>query len=375
MLRLEREGVESLIRSLTLRGYTVIGPTVRDSAVVYDEIHAAADLPRGWSDEQQPAAYRLYRRGGNALFGYNAGPNSWKQFLFPPTQKLLEASRSNGVPEYRDASPRPSDVPKYAFFGVRPCELSAILIQDAVFLGQYVDTYYKAVRERLFIVAVNCSQAGGTCFCTSMRTGPAAQEGFDLVLTEILEGEEHYFVADYGGERGAEFLRDLPHREAEAHEVEQARRVVRRTAEGMSRSVDTEHVRDILLQGTDDRRWDTVARRCLTCANCTLVCPTCFCATVEDVTDLSGENAERTRRWDSCFTMEFSYIHGGSIRVTPRSRYRQWLSHKFSYWVDQFGTFGCVGCGRCITWCPVGIDITEELHAIQNHHAAPTKGG
>ena len=96
-----------------------------------------------------------------------------------------------------------------------------------------------------------------------------------------------------------------------------------------------------------------------------MVCPTCFCTTVEDHSDLAGETAERVRSWDSCFTLDFSYVHGGSVRTETQSRYRQWMTHKLASWIDQFGTSGCVGCGRCITWCPVGIDITEEAAAIR----------
>ena len=120
----------------------------------------------------------------------------------------------------------------------------------------------------------------------------------------------------------------------------------------------------LLRRNLEHRAWSRVAERCLGCANCTMVCPTCFCATVEDTTDLSGAIAERRRKWDSCFTCEFSSIHGGSIRRSGAARYRQWMTHKLSSWWQQFETSGCVGCGRCIVWCPVGIDITEEAHAI-----------
>ncbi len=139
----------------------------------------------------------------------------------------------------------------------------------------------------------------------------------------------------------------------------------------MGRSMDTSGIKELLYRNLDHPCWENVASRCLTCANCTMVCPTCFCAAVEDTTDLTGERAERWRRWDSCFTMDFSYIAGGSVRSSPKARYRQWMTHKLASWIDQFGTSGCVGCGRCITWCPVGIDITEEVRAIREtpvHH-------
>jgi sulfhydrogenase subunit beta (sulfur reductase) len=132
----------------------------------------------------------------------------------------------------------------------------------------------------------------------------------------------------------------------------------------MGRYLETEGLASLLKSSPDHPRWDDVARRCLNCANCTLVCPTCFCTTVEDTTDLSGQHAERWRLWDSCFTLGFSYIHGGSVRSSAKSRYRQWLTHKLSNWHDQFDTPGCVGCGRCISWCPAGIDLTEEARAL-----------
>ncbi|MDP3063774.1 MAG: 4Fe-4S dicluster domain-containing protein, partial [Chloroflexota bacterium] len=225
---------------------------------------------------------------------------------------------------------------------------------------------YQARRENAFIVAVNCGQAGGACFCASMNTGPRAASGYDLALTEVLEAGRHHLVAEVGTERGAEVLAEAPHQPAGAAEVAAAERTVARTASQMGRTLDTSGIVDLLRRSYEHPRWEKVAARCLACGNCTNVCPTCFCTTVEDVTDLTGEHAERWRRWDSCFTSGFSYVHGGSVRPSAYARYRQWLIHKLSTWHDQFGASGCVGCGRCITWCPVGIDITEEVRAIRD---------
>jgi formate hydrogenlyase subunit 6/NADH:ubiquinone oxidoreductase subunit I len=365
---IERSDLDYLLRALARRGYLLLGPTVRDGAIVYDEIASVDELPAGWTDQQGPGSYRLVRRDDDALFGYTVGPQSWKRNLHPPTLRLWSGSR-NGAGLQTEAEVETPQ--KMALIGVRSCELHAIGIQDRVFLGgPYVDPHYKARREGLFIVAMNCGQAGGTCFCVSMGTGPEVTGGYDLALTEVLDGlnakqNRHYFVVRAGTSEGEEVLSEIPHREATTEEQEAARNVVARTATQMGRSMDTLGLKELLYGNLDHPRWDEVAARCLTCGNCTQVCPTCFCTSVEDVTDLTGERAERWRRWDSCFTTDFSYIHGGSVRATPRSRYRQWLTHKLASWQDQFDTIGCVGCGRCITWCPVGIDITEEVKAIR----------
>jgi formate hydrogenlyase subunit 6/NADH:ubiquinone oxidoreductase subunit I len=367
---LERDHFQKLLDALAARGYRIVGPTVRDGAIVYDEITSESELPIGWTDEQDGGKYRLKRRADAALFGYVVGPQSWKKFLFPARLLLWKAKRTGNaftiVEESRD------DVP-LACLGVRSCELHAIAVQDKVFLP--TDPVYRARREALFLVAVNCGQAGGTCFCVSMKTGPRARAGFDLALTEVLDGDRHYFVVEAGSERGAQVLDRVPHRAASPQEAAETGLAEERASQQMGRSLDTAGIKELLYRNYENPRWDQVAARCLSCANCTLVCPTCFCSTVEEVTDLTGDHAERWRSWDSCFTMDFSHLHGGSVRASTPSRYRQWLTHKLGTWIDQFGTSGCVGCGRCITWCPVAIDITEEVRAIRDSETKPEDHG
>lgn len=372
--RIERVALDALFDSLRRRGYILKGPTIRDAAIVYNDITTTADLPIGWTDEQGPASYRLRERSDKALFGFTVGPHSWKQYLFPPLLKIFSARRNGKEFQITDESiagdsTNGLDKKKYAFIGVRSCELNAIGIQDKVFkAGQYQDVPYRQAREALFIVAVNCTIAGGTCFCASMGTGPKASPGYDLALTEVLDENDHYFMVEAGTERGAEVLNDVEHKPGRQYEIERADHAINAAAQTMGRSLDTTNIKEVLYQNAEHPRWDTVATRCLSCANCTMVCPTCFCSTVEDVTDLTSTQAERIRKWDSCFTMDFSYIHGGSVRSSPKARYRQWMTHKLASWIDQFGTSGCVGCGRCITWCPVGIDITEEAKALRENN-------
>jgi ferredoxin len=348
---------------LSTRGYRILGPTVNDRAIVYDELSSVDDLPTGWTDEQNAGAYRLKKRADGAVFGYVVGPHSWKKFLLQPEMQLWQAkSAESGIKLLQGKE----ETPKSAFLGVRSCELHAIEIQDKIFTGgEYVDPSYKSRRENVFIVAVNCTQAGGTCFCASMKTGPKATSGFDLALTEVLDDKRHCFLVEAGTELGTEVLGELSRREASEEEKVVAESSVEKCSKQMGRVMNTNEIKELLYRNYENPRWDDAASRCLTCGNCTMVCPTCFCTTVEDYTDLSGQLAERRRRMDVCFTMDFSYIHGGSIRYSPKARYRQWMTHKLATWIDQFGVSGCVGCGRCITWCPVAIDITEEARAIR----------
>lgn len=352
-----------LLSALHRRGYTTIGPTVRNGAIVYDEIRRAEELPVGWSDTQNDGYYRIQQNGAETYFDYVVGPTNWKRFLYAPEQILWRARRTDdGFVTETIVEEEP---PQYAFIGMRPCELHALRLQDAIYLnGPYVDPGYAARRAQLFIVAVNCGRPAATCFCASMQTGPVATDGFDLALTELTE-PEHLFVVDVGSAAGAELLAALKHRPASADELQTAAAVHTAAAQRQERHLETDGLHDLLYDNLEHPFWDDVAARCLACGNCTLVCPTCFCITVEDSTNLAGDVAERRRRMDSCFSMAFSYVYGGSVRTSTRARYRQWLTHKLAGWVDQFGALGCVGCGRCITWCPVGIDLTAEVATLR----------
>ncbi len=361
---MEAGALDGLFESLHEAGYLVIGPTVADGAIVLDELAAASDLPFGWGVQLGPGGYRLRRRDDTAAFGHSAGPGSWKQFLHPPREKLWSARLADGGFEIEQAGSE-SSPPRLAFFGVRPCDLRAIQIQDQVLGSGRGNSRYAARRAAVLIVAVNCTEPGETCFCTSMGTGPAAGPGYDLALTEFVSGERHAFLIDVGTQAGASVLAGVPQTHAGAATVDRARSAVAEASQHMGRAMPAAGLRELMAGSHDADRWDDVASRCLTCGNCTLACPTCFCTSVEEVTDLTGDHAERWQHWASCFDLDFSYLHGGPVRASANSRYRQWLTHKLGTWHDQFGSSGCVGCGRCIVWCPVGIDITEEVAALQ----------
>ncbi len=359
---IELPALSSLFSLLDRRGYRVIGPTVRDGAVVYDFVDKVEDLPAGWTDEQDAGRYRLVRNGSPALFGYTISAQGWRRYLLPPEVLVFEGARNNGA--FRILPPTPI-TDRYALLGVRPCELAAIAVQDRVLMAdRYLERGYSIRRTGALIIAVNCTHASRTCFCSSMGTGPRAAAGFDLCLTELADAGRHVYLVQSGSDAGDELLAALDHRAPAADELAAAEAAIE-DARRQVRSVDTHGLQPLVYESFDHPRWEKTAARCFACGNCTLVCPTCFCNTVEESTDVACEHAERWRKWDSCFTEPFSYIHGGSVRSSVKSRYRQRLTHKMASWIDQFGTFGCVGCGRCITWCPGKIDITEEVAALR----------
>lgn len=350
--------IESLIKILTFSGYRVVGPRIEQHAIVYDDIQSIEDLPQNWCDTQAPGLYQLSpipNQPNKKLFHYNVGPHSWKKFLFPPNSILSPIN--NQAPPQKPL----------AILGARACELAAIAIQDRVFINEhYTDSNYQLRRKDLFVIAVQCTTLADTCFCSSMNTGPKLpppdNQQFDLALTELPDAS---YLLRVGSQRGQEIATSLfrqhPPQPASHNQIESEHQAISHVESNMKRSLPTENLKENLLKQLQNPHWDDVASRCLSCANCTMVCPTCFCSSVDEVHDLTDESIVRQRRWDSCFNPDFSHTSGAPVRNTIRSRYRQWVTHKLATWFDQFGSSGCVGCGRCITWCPVGIDLTAEV--------------
>ena len=372
---LPRQGLQDLIGSLREKGYQVIGPTVVDGVVMLREIDSVEDLPHGTKDEQDGGEYRLVDGDEALSFEYVVGPDGPKRFLFPPSQPLVRLQVSDEGFDILAGAPQ---APKLALLGVRPCELAALEVHDRVFghddpatFRCEAEPWYTQVREDTLLLAVNCTRPGGTCFCASWDTGPEARARFDLALTELRDG----FVVEVGSERGRVLADELPTREPTGAELELASLKLDRARERMGRQLDASDVKELLDRNIEHPEWDEAAKRCLSCGNCTMVCPTCFCSTVTDATDLADGSITRTRDWESCFTHEFSHTTSGPTRNTIRGRYRHWLRHKLCTWWDQFGTSGCVGCGRCITWCPVGIDLTEEVARIRESPSTASASG
>ncbi len=364
---LSYDALDRLIQVLENRGYRVIGPTVEEGVPVLAPLHRAADLPWNLQARATPGHYETQEVPERRAFDHVLTPQGWKRVLFPPERLLLHLRKTDLG--YEVEEPDPEAEPPLALLGVRPCELHALQVQDRVFTeGPFVDEAYATRRRTAFVIVVNCTRSLETCFCASLGTGPRATEGYDLALTEIEEG----FVAEHGSFKGADLLMELNLPEATPDQMAEAQRATEEAARSQSRRLNPEGLRDLLYRHLDSPLWQEIGERCLGCGNCTLVCPTCFCVSVEEINDLTGTHTWRIQRWDSCFSVDYSYIHGGHIRRSVASRYRQWLTHKLAGWQDQFGTLGCVGCGRCITWCPVGIDLTREVQRFREQHLQTT---
>ncbi len=358
---LPRDSFDLLIQALRTDEREVIGPQLRDGALMLGEIRSGADLPAGVGVRNEPGRATIVERDDQRLFDAPPGPSSWKRWTFPPHVTQAVWPDPDGSTAGRHPESPPRQLQPMAFLGVRACEIAALRIQDRVLLeGPVIDRDYATRRRDNLIVAVECAVAGATCFCTSMGTGPEVNDGYDLALSELDDG----FVVRVGSAAGLSAVADLPLAPATDVQLEAASESVARVRDGMPATVATDGLPDRLIAAAESPRWEQIAERCLACTNCTLVCPTCFCTSVSQRSDLDGQTASTERSWDSCFTLDFARVAGGNFRTRPADRYRQWLTHKFATWTTQFGSSGCVGCGRCITWCPVAIDVRDELMAI-----------
>ena len=359
---LPRADLDLLVQTLRGGGREVIAPQLRDGAIALDTIEHAGQLPVGVGVDNAPGQARVFVRDDERVFDQPPGPSSWKRWTFPPhVGQAVWTDPDSGTDGERRMQNPPRQVTRKAFLGVRACEIAALAVHDRVLLrGPVADRDYAARRRDNLIVAVECAIAGGTCFCTSMGTGPEVQEGYDVCLSELDDG----FVVRVATTAGRSALASLHMSPATEAQHADARASVADVRAQMGPALPFDGLPERLMAASQSPRWAEIAERCLACTNCTLVCPTCFCTSISQRSDLDGQSASSERSWDSCFTLDFARVAGGNFRTRVADRYRQWLTHKFGTWTTQFGTSGCVGCGRCIAWCPVGIDVRAELMAV-----------
>lgn len=349
----------SLVGRLMALGYQCLGPAVENGAIAMRELATPDGLPRGLQAGQAPGRYQLAQDPHNRYFAWANGPQAIKPQAFAPKESMWRAERDEaGVLQFSPVLP---DIPKQAIIGVRACDLAALALQDAHFLREgRRDAHYARRREQLFLVAVQCAVPAATCFCASTGDGPTPTRGYDISLTELAAG----FVMSAGSAKGEAVLDAMNLPPATAQQIEAAQQQGQAAAASQTRTLPGHDLREVLMSRLEHPRWDAVAARCLACGNCTAVCPTCFCHAEVDEPRLDGHSSEHARIWDSCFGELHGHLHGFNVRADIRSRYRQWLTHKLATWHEQFGRSGCVGCGRCIAWCPAAIDLTEEVAAL-----------
>ena len=356
---LTHQHFQQLIDALLADAWTCIGPVVRNDVIEFHEFTHVDELPRGVEDRQSPGHYELIQAEHNRYFSWASTSQTVKPLTFAPYEPLWRCSRSDtGELVFETHQHEP---PAIAVLGIHACDLAALKLQRQHFVDKAPpDDAFKARDDRLFIIAVECSHAADTCFCASTGDGPNVRDGYDIVLHELDDG----FLVRSGSKRGDAILDNCTLQDIRDLQMAQAAKQTETVIQRQQRSLPAGDVPQRLMHNLQHSHWHDIAQRCLACGNCTAVCPTCFCHQQHDDYDITAGTSTHSREWSSCFTHDHGYLAGFNLRSQIDHRYRQWLTHKFASWHDQYGRSGCTGCGRCITWCPVGIDVTRELAVL-----------
>ncbi|HFE39319.1 MAG TPA: sulfite reductase subunit A, partial [Gammaproteobacteria bacterium] len=337
-------------------GYLLLGPQLQRGAIVYDHFTSVKQLVQGIIDTQNPGEYSTKSTDNQRFFSWASAAQSLKPLCFSPRETLWK-SKKTAQAELTFQEQKPI-TEAMAIIGAKACDLAGLALQDQHFLQQeYIDPYYEQRRNALFIVAVDCSHPATTCFCASTGDGPAVSINFDIRLSELDDG----FIVTAGSQPGQLIVDTLQLSDASSIQLSEQARQLQSAVAQQTRSLPDKDVKNTLKKRQANPHWKNIGEQCLACGNCTATCPSCFCHSEHDESPLGADQVSHVRQWDSCFNQDHSYIHGIVIRAESKDRYRQWMTHKFSSWIEQYGRSGCTGCGRCITWCPVGIDVTKEL--------------
>jgi len=323
-----------------LSDFEIFGPTTEDDTLTYQKLNGEK-LSLDFSNSTKPP----------------------KSVFFPQTEKMLEFEREGkqftGVKE-----PERSGKP-IILFGIRPCDASSITVLDKLFSWDYIDPYYVDKRERATLISFSCTNPQmpqKNCFCTSVDGSPNSKKGTDMLWTDI--GDSYYVesLSDKGKkimETGKEFFKDASNDEKNA-----AQDVQKKAEDSMVRKLKKDGIGKALESNFDSKYWDQFSQRCLGCGVCTLLCPTCHCFDINDI--ISKGKGWRERTWDSCQNCYYTiHASGHNPRPARKHRQRNRIYHKFLYMNKNLDVLGCVGCGRCISGCPVNIDIIEVVEGAK----------
>jgi sulfhydrogenase subunit beta (sulfur reductase) len=331
MYILEKKNLDQTLKNWFTK-YKVIAPQIVDGISQFHPISPDSELVLNESINTRYPPKSLFLPQSEVMLRYNPQLNKMENVEVLPDQRII--------------------------FGIRPCDANAITLLDTVFdTEEYRDPYWTAHRSSSTIIGLGCNKPQSTCFCTTVGYGPFNHDGMDALMTEI---DDNYFIEVFS-EKGETLFSELPF--ASEEEQEKVKRHQTQVAESMTIAFETENLKHTLDNLFESNFWGEIAESCLGCGVCTFLCPTCFCF---DIVDEVQRN-KRVRNWDTCMFRIYSQeASGHNPRPTQAERTRQRLMHKYSYWLDHIGKIGCTGCGRCVRYCPVGLDIRAMIRAASD---------
>lgn len=324
----------SLFVDFLSKDYKVYGPVKKGTEHVFGPINKASELQLDYRTTILPP----------------------KKLLHKPFETMFHFTTDGDIKE------KQKDEEKQVLLGVHPCDVNAIAVLDKAYMGEYPDPYYQEKRKNTIIIALNCNTMGETCFCSLFGTGPALESKYDILMTDL----ENEYLLEAGSKPGYDILEKLGVSAASSNAVAEKQNKVSILMKKMPKPISAEGLSKLLEKSFRHPIWDKLAKECLACGSCTMVCPTCFCYNVIDQIDLDIKNGQRQRVWDSCMMLEFGKVAmGGNFRKDRDARIKQRIYHKMKYMSEQFGMPGCVGCGRCIKTCIKKIDPRKIINELR----------
>ena len=308
--------------------------------------------------DEDNVLFKPVQKGTTFLTTFANTKNAPKNFMFPRSELLLKYTRTPKGVQFASDAP---EAQRTVLFGARPCDARSFALLDMLFdQEKWKDPYYIDKRAKTTVIALACAHPPyASCFCTSVGGSPTSSDGADILLTDLGEN----YLAEFITEKGAKLLSYFGDSKADKAADKAKEKIAGESAGEIKVKIPAKEIKPWLDANFEHPFWATIHQKCLACGTCTYLCPTCHCFDISD--EMKGADGKRIRNWDSCmfplFTKETS---GHNPRSSQKERWRQRAMHKFRYYVDNFGAIACVGCGRCVMYCPVNIDIRKIVEDI-----------